>query len=80
MCMVRRLQLNIGQQNTDLCANAGSYGESVFMGYQPEKVPLLDRGWVLVFCHVRGGGEKGRRWYHGGMRENKHNTFDVGCC
>lgn len=55
----------------------GSYGESVYTGYQPEKVPLLDRGWVLVYCHVRGGGEKGRHWYYSGLGKNKHNTFEV---
>jgi len=23
------------------------------MGYQPDKLPLLSRGWVLAYCHVR---------------------------
>ena len=47
------------------------------MGYCPEKQFLLDRGWVLVFCHVRGGGELGRKWYYDGIGERKHNSFKV---
>ena len=47
------------------------------MAYRPEKQPLLDRGWVLVYCHIRGGGELGRKWYYGGMGENKHKGFMV---
>ena len=47
------------------------------MAYQPEKQPLLDRGWVLVYCHIRGGGELGRKWYYDGMGENKSNGFKV---
>jgi protease II len=47
------------------------------MAYRPEKQPLLDRGWVLVYCHIRGGGELGRKWYYDGMGENKHKGFMV---
>lgn len=31
----------------------GCYGENLYMGYQPDKLPLLSRGWVLAYCHVR---------------------------
>lgn len=47
------------------------------MGYCPEKQPLIDRGWVLVFCHIRGGGELGRKWYYDGIGGNKHKGFEV---
>lgn len=57
--------------------STGCYGENVNMTYCPEKQPLLDRGWVLVYCHVRGGGELGRKWYYDGMGENKYKSFLV---
>ena len=57
--------------------SVGCYGENLHMAYQPEKQPLLDRGWVLVYCHIRGGGELGRKWYYDGMGENKHKSFMV---
>jgi oligopeptidase B len=36
---------------------------------------LVDRGFVFAIAHVRGGTEKGWRWYLDGKRENKPNTF-----
>lgn len=29
-------------------------------------LPLLNRGWIIAFAHVRGGGEMGRHWYENG--------------
>ena len=49
------------------------------MAYQPERVPLLSRGWVLAYCHTRGGGEMGRKWYYAALRESKHKTVEVMC-
>lgn len=57
--------------------SAGCYGENLNMAYRPEKQPLLNRGWVLAYCHVRGGGELGRKWYYDGMGENKLRSFMV---
>jgi len=39
----------------------GAYGISLETGFEPERLVLLDRGWVIAFAHVRGGGELGRR-------------------
>ncbi|KAL5503019.1 hypothetical protein EMCRGX_G009898 [Ephydatia muelleri] len=54
----------------------GCYGENLPMSYQPWKVPLLDRGWVLAYCHARGGGEMGRKWDHAALGESKHKTIE----
>lgn len=39
----------------------GAYGECLETGFEAERVSLLERGWVVVLAHVRGGGELGRR-------------------
>ena len=57
--------------------DTGCYGENLFMGYQPEMQYLLERGWVLAGCHVRGGGERGRQWYYDGTGRQKWNTIEV---
>jgi oligopeptidase B len=53
----------------------GSYGSS----YDPEfsylYPSLLDRGFVVVIAHIRGGQEMGRNWYENGKLLNKINTF-----
>jgi oligopeptidase B len=36
---------------------------------------LIDRGFVYAIAHVRGGREKGERWYAEGRMLNKRNTF-----
>ncbi len=53
----------------------GSYGHA----YDPEfsylPPSLLDRGFVVVTAHIRGGQEMGRAWYEDGKLLNKKNTF-----
>jgi protease II len=39
----------------------GAYGQVLEADYDPTRRALLDRGWVIAWAHVRGGGELGRR-------------------
>ncbi|MGE9311262.1 prolyl oligopeptidase family serine peptidase [Niabella sp. CJ426] len=60
----------------------GSYGMSAYTPYfSPRSLPLINRGAVLAFSHVRGGGEKGRDWYLAGKKMTKPNTWkDFNAC
>ncbi|KAK9810609.1 hypothetical protein WJX73_004170 [Symbiochloris irregularis] len=53
----------------------GSYEICNDPGFSRDKVSLLDRGFIFVLAHVRGGGEMGRNWYEKGKYEHKKNTF-----
>lgn len=53
----------------------GSYGVSMDPTFDAKKIPLMDRGIVLVTAHVRGGAEMGRHWYENGKLLHKRNTF-----
>jgi len=53
----------------------GSYGEPMDLSFNPSLQPLLRRGFVLAFCHGRGGGDLGRNWYHRGRLYNKANAL-----
>ncbi len=53
----------------------GSYGIPVDPAFSMTRLPLLDRGWVWATAHIRGGSERGRRWYDAGRLSHKMNTF-----
>jgi oligopeptidase B len=53
----------------------GSYGTSMAAAFRTNQLSLVDRGFVYAIAHIRGGTEKGWRWYVDGKRENKPNTF-----
>jgi oligopeptidase B len=53
----------------------GSYGSSSDPYFSSSRLSLLDRGFVYVIAHIRGGSEMGREWYFDGRQLNKKNTF-----
>jgi oligopeptidase B len=53
----------------------GSYGMSMPSGFNTNILSLVNRGFVYAVAHIRGGQEKGRRWYKQGKLEFKTNTF-----
>ncbi|MHB8302588.1 MAG: S9 family peptidase [Acidobacteriaceae bacterium] len=53
----------------------GSYGYSLPIGFNPNRLSLLDRGVVLAYAHIRGGGEMGKPWHDAGRMMQKQNTF-----
>jgi oligopeptidase B len=53
----------------------GAYGDALAAGFKTNPLSLVDRGFVYAIAHVRGGTEKGWRWYLDGKREKKPNTF-----
>ena len=54
----------------------GSYGITIPAAFSTTALSLVDRGFVYAIAHIRGGKDKGFRWYAQGRREFKTNTFD----
>jgi oligopeptidase B len=54
----------------------GAYGLSMPAGFNSNRLSLVDRGYVYAIAHVRGGTEKGWRWYREGKLGKKFNTFN----
>ena len=53
----------------------GAYGVSSEAVFDVAATVLVDRGWNYAMAHVRGGSEKGRRWFLDGRLHRKHNSF-----
>lgn len=53
----------------------GAYGIAIPASFSTRILSLVDRGFVYAIAHIRGGNEKGHRWYLAGKRDNKPNTF-----
>jgi len=53
----------------------GSYGISMPINFNSNRLSLLDRGVVFAIAHIRGGGELGKPWHDAGRMKQKQNTF-----
>ena len=64
-----------GPETPLLLYGYGAYGISELPGFSPNRLSLVDRGFVYALAHVRGGRERGYRWYREGREAAKMNTF-----
>lgn len=53
----------------------GAYGMAIPAGFNADRLSLVDRGFVYAIAHVRGGTDRGWRWYREGKLKAKPNTF-----
>jgi oligopeptidase B len=53
----------------------GAYGLAIPAAFDANRLSLVDRGFVFVIAHVRGGTENGWHWYKDGKLANKSNSF-----
>ncbi|KFW01097.1 Prolyl endopeptidase-like, partial [Eurypyga helias] len=59
----------------------GAYGIDLNMSFKEEKLMLIEEGWILAYCHVRGGGELGLSWHRDGRQHHKLNGLhDLRAC
>ena len=54
----------------------GSYGNSMTPDFSSTKFSLIDRNIIWVTAHIRGGMERGMKWWKEGKLLNKKNTFE----
>ncbi|MRX63273.1 prolyl oligopeptidase family serine peptidase [Maribacter luteus] len=53
----------------------GAYGFSVEPFYEMPLLDFVSKGNVFAVAHVRGGAEKGLKWYKDGIKEKKSNSW-----
>lgn len=73
--LVRRRDVPLDGSAPLLLYGYGSYGYSIAVTFNTNRVSLLDRGLIYAIAHIRGGGELGKPWHDGGRMRKKRNTF-----
>jgi oligopeptidase B len=71
----RRDSFNRDFKNPLYVYGYGSYGYPLPIGFSATRLSLLDRGIVLVYAHIRGGGDLGDNWHDAGKMMVKRTTF-----
>lgn len=69
-------------RNPALVNAYGSYQVPMSPYFNARGIAFLERGGVLAYAHVRGGGEYGKRWWKAGQKISKPNTWRdlISCC
>jgi prolyl oligopeptidase len=82
LSIVAKKGLKRDGRNPTLVNAYGAYQITSGPFFSPRTLALLERGGVFATAHVRGGGEYGKRWWKGGQKLTKHNTWRdlIDCC
>ena len=75
MSMVYKRGVEHNGENPLLLYAYGSYGSTIDPYFSSIRLSLLDRGFIYVIAHIRGGEYLGREWYEMGKLLQKKNTF-----
>ena len=75
LTITRHRKTKIDGNSNLLLYGYGSYGSSMSPGFSSAKLSLIDRDIIWVTAHIRGGMERGMKWWKEGKLLNKKNTF-----
>ncbi|MBN9456855.1 MAG: S9 family peptidase [Bosea sp.] len=73
--VLHRADMKLDGRAPCLLYGYGSYGSAMSAAFRTRPLSLVDRGFVYAIAHIRGGTDKGWRWYLDGKREKKRNSF-----
>lgn len=75
LSIVHRRDIRLDGTSPTLLSGYGAYGFTDSPRYDASELAWLERGGVLAFAHVRGGGAFGKEWHHAGRKLTKPNTW-----
>ncbi len=76
MTITRHKKTKVDGSANLLLYGYGSYGNSMSSGFSSTKLSLINRDIIWVTSHIRGGMERGMKWWKEGKLLNKKNTFE----
>jgi prolyl oligopeptidase len=75
LSIIYRKDLKMDGSNPCLMEGYGSYGISLDPNFDATRLALLEKGIIIAYAHVRGGGENGEDWHLAGQKLTKENTI-----
>lgn len=75
LSVIHRKEMKRDGRNPAFIYGYGAYGKSITPFFSPGMLLWTERGGVLAFAHVRGGGERGDSWHTSGMKTTKPNSW-----
>jgi len=75
LSIIYKKDLKMDGSNPCLMEGYGSYGITIDPEFDATQLALLERGTVIAWAHVRGGGESGEDWHLAGQKLTKQNTI-----
>ncbi len=75
LSIIHKKGIKLDGENRLFLSGYGAYGVSDSPKLEPYLPYWLEEGGIYAIAHVRGGGEKGYKWYIGGKKTTKPNTW-----
>jgi prolyl oligopeptidase len=73
--LIYRRSTMLTADNPTLLIGYGAYGTSQVPTFDATRLAWLERGGIIAYAHVRGGGEYGEAWHRAGQKGTKENTI-----
>jgi prolyl oligopeptidase len=75
LSIIYKKGLKMDGANPCLMEGYGAYGITIDPSFDATRLALLEKGIVIAWAHVRGGGENGEDWHTAGQKLTKENTI-----
>ena len=75
LSIIYKKDLPMNGQNPCLMEGYGAYGIALDPNFDATRLALLEKGIIIAYAHVRGGGENGEDWHLAGQKLTKQNTI-----
>ena len=76
LSIIYRKDLALDGSHSAVMEAYGAYGFNIAPNFSPTGLAWLERGGIIAYAHVRGGGEKGEAWHLAGQKQTKQHTID----
>lgn len=82
MSILHKAGIKLDGSHPTLVSGYGAYGMTMSAHFNPVNLAWLERGGVLAYTNVRGGGAYGKEWHLAGQKATKPNTWKdfIACC